>query len=130
MYVDILQSEPFPLVVNTAAAPPTVTMAASGSLRTFDQNGHFEFHKADNLKIVPDQIAPWVPGGLTTLGTDGFGRSDTRERLRRFFEVDAESTVIATLTALAEKGQLDRRMIGKAIKDLGVDPEKAYPQIV
>jgi pyruvate dehydrogenase E1 component len=79
---------------------------------------------------VPDQIAPWIPGGLTTLGTDGFGRSDTRKRLRRFFEVDAESTVIATLHALAEKGQLDKRVIGKAIKDLGVDPEKAHPQIV
>ena len=45
---------------------------------------------SDNMKIVPDQIAPWVPGGLMTLGTDGFGRSDTRARLRRFFEVDAE----------------------------------------
>jgi pyruvate dehydrogenase E1 component len=85
---------------------------------------------SDNLKIVPDQIAPWVPGGLTTLGTDGYGRSDTRERLRRFFEVDAESTVIATLHALAEKGRLDRRVVGKAIKDLGVDPEKAHPQLV
>jgi pyruvate dehydrogenase E1 component len=85
---------------------------------------------SDNLKIVPDQIAPWVPGGLMTLGTDGYGRSDTRERLRRFFEVDAESTVIATLHALAEKGKLEKSVIGKAIKDLGVDPEKAYPQIV
>jgi pyruvate dehydrogenase E1 component len=85
---------------------------------------------SDNLKLVPDQIAPWVPGGLTTLGTDGFGRSDTRERLRRFFEVDAESTVIATLHALAEKNQLDRAVVAKAIKDLGVDPEKAFPQIV
>jgi pyruvate dehydrogenase E1 component len=85
---------------------------------------------SDNLKIVPDQIAPWVPGGLATLGTDGFGRSDTRERLRRFFEVDAESTVIATLHALAEKGQLDKRVVGKAIKDLGLDPEKTHPQLV
>ena len=85
---------------------------------------------SDNLKIVPDQIAPWVPGGLTTLGTDGFGRSDTRERLRRFFEVDAEITVIATLYALAEKGQVEKRVVGKAIKELGVDPEKAYPQLV
>ena len=85
---------------------------------------------SDNLKIVPDQIAPWVPGGLTTLGTDGFGRSDTRERLRRFFEVDAESTVIATLHALANKGQLDKSVIAKAIKDLGLDPEKAYPELV
>ena len=45
---------------------------------------------SDYMKIVPDQIAPWVPGGLMTLGTDGFGRSDTRANLRRFFEVDAE----------------------------------------
>jgi pyruvate dehydrogenase E1 component len=94
-----------------------------------DQQGVF-VAVSDNLKIVPDQIAPWVPGGLTTLGTDGFGRSDTRKRLRRFFEVDAESTVIATLHALAEKGQLDKRVIGKAIRDLGMDPEKAHPQIV
>jgi pyruvate dehydrogenase E1 component len=85
---------------------------------------------SDNIKIVPDQIAPWIPGGLTTLGTDGFGRSDTREQLRRFFEVDAESTVIATLYALAEKGEVDKRMVAKAIKDLGVDPEKGHPQIV
>ena len=85
---------------------------------------------SDNLKLVPDQIAPWVPGGLLTLGTDGFGRSDTRERLRRFFEVDAELTVIATLYALAEKGQLDKGVVASAIKDLGVDPEKAAAHIV
>jgi len=85
---------------------------------------------SDNMKLVPDQIAPWVPGGLTTLGTDGFGRSDTRKRLRRFFEVDAECTVIATLHALAVKGKLDKREVRKAIKDLGVDPEKIHPQIV
>jgi pyruvate dehydrogenase E1 component len=82
------------------------------------------------MRLVPDQVAPWVPGGLMTLGTDGFGRSDTRARLRRFFEVDAESTVIATLYALAEKGLLDRTIVAKAIKDLGVDPEKVQPQIV
>jgi pyruvate dehydrogenase E1 component len=85
---------------------------------------------SDSMKIVPDQIAPWVPGGLTTLGTDGFGRSDTRERLRRFFEVDAESTVIATLHTLTQKGQIERSVVSKAIKDLGLDPEKAHPQIV
>ena len=85
---------------------------------------------SDNLKIVPDQIAPWVPGGLTTLGTDGFGRSDTREHLRRFFEVDAEMTVIAALKALADKGAIDRKLVAKAIKELDVDPEKAFPQIV
>jgi pyruvate dehydrogenase E1 component len=85
---------------------------------------------SDNMKIVPDQIAPWVPGGLTTLGTDGFGRSDTRERLRRFFEVDAELTVIATLYALAEKGQVEPGLVQKAIKELGVAPEKAFPHFV
>ena len=85
---------------------------------------------SDNIRAVPDQIAPWVPGGLTTLGTDGFGRSDTRERLRRFFSVDAESTVIGTLYALAEKGLVKRELVAKAIKDLGVDPEKVQPQLV
>ncbi len=85
---------------------------------------------SDNIRTVPDQIAPWVPGGLMTLGTDGFGRSDTRARLRRFFEIDAESTVIATLYALAEKGQVGRALVEKAIKELGVDPEKVQPQIV
>jgi len=84
---------------------------------------------SDYMRIVPDQIAPWVPGGLTTLGTDGFGRSDTRARLRRFFEVDAESTVIATLYALAEKGQVEKSLVEKAIKDLGVDPDKICPQL-
>ena len=85
---------------------------------------------SDYMRIVPDQIAPWVPGGLMTLGTDGFGRSDTRARLRRFFEVDTEMIVIATLYALAEKGTVERRLVEKAIKDLDVDPEKVYPQIV
>ena len=85
---------------------------------------------SDFMKIVPDQIAPWVPGGLTTLGTDGFGRSDTREKLRRFFEVDAELTVIATLYALCQKGEVDRQTVAQAIKDLNVDPEKVFPYCV
>jgi pyruvate dehydrogenase E1 component len=85
---------------------------------------------SDYMKIVPDQIAPWVPGGLTTLGTDGFGRSDTRERLRRFFEVDAECTVVATLYALAQKRQIAREIVAKAVRDLGVDPDKVFPHIV
>jgi pyruvate dehydrogenase E1 component len=84
---------------------------------------------SDNMKIVADQIAPWVPGGLMTLGTDGFGRSDTRQELRRFFEVDAESTVVATLYALAEKKLIDRGVVAKAITDLKLDPKKAHPWI-
>jgi pyruvate dehydrogenase E1 component len=85
---------------------------------------------SDNIRTVPDQIAPWVPGGLFTLGTDGFGRSDTRARLRRFFEVDVESTVIGVLYALAEKNLVAREVVAKAIVDLGVDPEKIQPQII
>jgi pyruvate dehydrogenase E1 component len=109
---------------------PTETPKKS-YLRTLLENEKGAFVAvSDNMKIVPDQIAPWVPGGLTTLGTDGFGRSDTRERLRRFFEVDAEFTVIATLHALAEKGSVDRSVVARAIKELRVDPEKAFPQII
>ena len=85
---------------------------------------------SDNIRTVPDQIAPWVPGGLFTLGTDGFGRSDTRARLRRYFGVDVESTVIGTLYALAEKNLIERKVVAQAIKDLGVDPEQLLPQLV
>jgi pyruvate dehydrogenase E1 component len=84
---------------------------------------------SDSMRIVPDQIAPWVPGGLMTLGTDGFGRSDTRAHLRRFFEIDAESTVVATLHALAEKGQVEKALVAQAIKDLDLNPEKVFPQL-
>jgi pyruvate dehydrogenase E1 component len=82
---------------------------------------------SDYMKIVPDQIAPWVPGGLVSLGTDGFGRSDTRKQLRRFFEIDAESIVIATLYQLSQKGLATKKAVEKAIKELGVEPEKASP---
>ncbi|MBI4358937.1 MAG: pyruvate dehydrogenase (acetyl-transferring), homodimeric type, partial [Candidatus Omnitrophica bacterium] len=82
---------------------------------------------SDYMKIVPDQIAPWVPGGLTTLGTDGFGRSDTRAGLRRFFEIDREMIILAVLHALSEKGLVKKELVGEAIKNLKVDPEKTYP---
>jgi len=82
---------------------------------------------SDYMKIVPDQISPWVPGGLTNLGTDGFGRSDTRSNLRRFFEVDAEMTAVATLYALYKKGLLAAQTVESAIKRLNVDPDKPFP---
>ncbi|MGA2544584.1 MAG: pyruvate dehydrogenase (acetyl-transferring), homodimeric type [Verrucomicrobiota bacterium] len=84
---------------------------------------------SDYMKIVPDQIAKWVPGGLTTLGTDGFGRSESRAHLRRFFEIDAESTVIATLHTLAQRGAVSRETVAQAIRDLNIDPEKDFPKI-
>jgi pyruvate dehydrogenase E1 component len=82
---------------------------------------------SDYLKAVPDQIARWLPGRMLALGTDGFGRSDTREALRRFFEVDAESIAVAALTQLARRGQVERGLIGRAIAELGIDPEKPDP---
>ena len=91
-----------------------------------DEEGPF-VAVSDYMKMVPDQIAPWVPGGLTSLGTDGFGRSDTRANLRRFFEVDAELAVLATLYALYQKGSLPAQTVEEAIKKLGIDPEKAFP---
>ncbi len=81
---------------------------------------------SDNMKMVSDQIAPWIPGGLFTLGTDGFGRSETRQNLRRFFEVDAECTVVATLYQLSRRGEVKPELVAKAIKDLGVNPEKVF----
>jgi pyruvate dehydrogenase E1 component len=82
---------------------------------------------SDHVKLVCDQIAPWVPGGLLTLGTDGYGRSDTRQNLRRFFEVDAETTAIAMLYALFKKGKIEAGVVEQAIRELKVDPEKIYP---
>ena len=82
---------------------------------------------SDNMKLVPDQISPWVPGHLATLGTDGFGRSDTRANLRRFFEVDAECVTIAVLYELARKGEIPHAAVARAIRDLNVDPDKAFP---
>lgn len=81
----------------------------------------------DFVRAVPEQIAPWVPGGLFALGTDGLGRSDTRERLRRHFEVDAECIALAALTQLAERGQFEKSRLSKAIGELGIDPAKLDP---
>lgn len=82
---------------------------------------------SDYMRLVPDQVARWVPGGLLSLGTDGFGRSDGRRALRRFFEVDAESIVVAVLSALARRGVVQKALVAKAIRNLGLDPEKAPP---
>lgn len=82
---------------------------------------------SDYMHLVPEQIAKWVPGRLVTLGTDGYGRSDSREELRRHFEVDAPHIVFATLSTLARDGTIDKKTVQKAIKSLGIDPEKINP---
>ena len=83
----------------------------------------------DFMKAVPDQISRWVPGKFVPLGTDGFGRSDTREALRAFFEIDAANIVVATLSALADEGKIDRSVVVDAISRYGLDPNSADPAI-
>jgi len=93
---------------------------------------------SDYGRLVAEQIARWVPGDYVTLGTDGFGRSDTREALRRFFEVDAESITVAALSALARRGEktetggrieprITREAVKRAALELGIDPDKPDP---
>jgi pyruvate dehydrogenase E1 component len=89
---------------------------------------------SDYTRAVPDSLAPFLKNGkgprLLALGTDGFGRSDTRKRLRRFFEVDAESVAAAALYALAERGEYDRAEVRRAIEDLGLDANQPAPWTV
>jgi pyruvate dehydrogenase E1 component len=81
----------------------------------------------DFMKVVPDQLAPWLLDRLVSLGTDGFGRSDNREYLRRHFEVSAESIAAATLSRLARDGKFDVKKAEKAFAELGVDTERSDP---
>ena len=81
----------------------------------------------DFMRIVPEQVAPWIPGRFVPLGTDGFGRSDTREALRSFFETDMRHVVVAMLSALAADGNLDPTVAREAIRSYGIDPDVAPP---
>jgi len=81
----------------------------------------------DYMKIVVDQVGRWVPGTFVPLGTDGFGRSDTRANLRRFFEVDAEHIAVSVLWALASQGDIERTVVSDAITRFGVDPQARAP---
>jgi pyruvate dehydrogenase E1 component len=82
---------------------------------------------SDYMKVLPESIAQWIPRPIIALGTDGFGRSENRASLRDWFEVDAKHIVLATLSALVRDKQLDRKVLKAAIKDLGINPEKANP---
>ncbi|MGE8673777.1 MAG: hypothetical protein ACN6PB_12145, partial [Achromobacter kerstersii] len=78
----------------------------------------------DYMKTVPEQIRPFMAGRrYVTLGTDGFGRSDTRQALRAFFEVDRHHIALAALKALADDGLIDRTRAAEAITRYGIDPE-------
>jgi pyruvate dehydrogenase E1 component len=101
-----------PYVTKTLGDAPGVLVAAS-----------------DYLKTLPNMISKWLPRRLASLGTDGFGRSEGRQSLRTFFEVDARSIALATLHELHLDGKLDTKVLDKAIKELGINPEKPNPVI-
>ncbi len=83
----------------------------------------------DYMKIYADQIREFVPGKYRVLGTDGFGRSDTREKLRHFFEVDRYYITVAALKTLAEQGKIPAQQVIAAIEKYGIDPDKPNPAI-
>ena len=82
------------------------------------------------MRLFADQIREYVPASYRVLGTDGFGRSDTRQNLRRFFEVDSNYVVLAALTELHDKGDITKAVLTKAIKELGIDSDKPNPLTV
>jgi pyruvate dehydrogenase E1 component len=82
---------------------------------------------SDYMRIVPEQIREWVPGAFRVLGTDGFGRSDSRRALREHFEVNRDNIVLATLKALADEGALKPVRVAKELVTLGLDPDKPNP---
>ena len=84
----------------------------------------------DYVRAFAEQIRPFVPRRYVALGTDGFGRSDTREKLRQFFEVDRHYVTVAALKALADEGQLDKAKVKEAIAKYGLDPNKPNPTTV
>jgi pyruvate dehydrogenase E1 component len=81
----------------------------------------------DYIKLYADQIREFIPGRYTVLGTDGFGRSDTRSKLRSFFEVSREYIVLAALNSLAEEGRIERSLVADALQELGIDSDKPDP---
>ena len=101
-----------PYVTECLADAPGVLVAAS-----------------DYLKTLPNMVSKWMPRRLASLGTDGFGRSEGRASLRDFFEVDARFITLATLHELYSDGKIESSVVDKAIKDLGINPDKSNPVI-
>jgi pyruvate dehydrogenase E1 component len=101
-----------PYVSECLARTPGVVVAAS-----------------DYLKSQPDMLSRWIGRPMITLGTDGFGRSEDRQSLRDFFEVDARYVTLATLSALFRDGQIEAKVVQHAMADLKIDSEKRNPAI-
>ncbi len=85
---------------------------------------------SDYVKALPDTVCRWMPRRMVALGTDGFGRSDGRESLRDFFEVDAPHITLSVLACLARENKIEPRVAKEAMKDLDIDPEKPNPWVL
>jgi len=107
----------------SAARKPYITQQLEG------RDGPFVI-ATDNLKTYSEQLRAYIPGTYTVLGTEGFGRSDTRTQLRHFFEVNRYFVVVAALKSLADQGKIKADVVAKAIKKFDIDPNKADPMSV
>jgi len=123
LYTDAVETERWNrLHPNEKARVPYLTQSladASGALVA----------ATDYIKTLPSMVSKWMPRRLATLGTDGFGRSEGRQALREFFEVDHRFIALAALHELVQDGKIEPSVVTKAIKDLGIDPEKPNPVI-
>ncbi|MHC5157106.1 MAG: pyruvate dehydrogenase (acetyl-transferring), homodimeric type [Planctomycetota bacterium] len=95
-----------------------------------DEKGGVFVAASDYLKALPCSIAKWFPGRLIALGTDGFGRSDTRPDLRNYFEVDARFIAFAALHGLAMEGKIDKAVLTGAVEKMAIDPQKVSPLFI
>jgi pyruvate dehydrogenase E1 component len=109
---------------------PTATPRRSHVEACLDKAGGPVIASTDYMKLLADQIRPFVPGRYRVLGTDGFGRSDYRKKLRSFFEVDRFHVVVAALKALSEEGTVPASVVADALGKYGIDPDKPNPAMV
>ena len=121
LYMDAIETERWNrLHPNETPRVPYVTQCLDGEQGVL-------VAATDYLKVLPAMISKWMPRRLATLGTDGFGRSESRDSLRQFFEVDARFIALATLHELAQDGMVGEATVQNAIKELGINPDKPNP---
>ncbi len=106
---------------------PTAEKKTSYISQCLDDQDGVVVASTDYMRLYAEQLRPWIKQRYVVLGTDGFGRSDTRERLRSFFEVDRYHVVVATLSALADEGSIKYDVVAKAIKQYNIDADATNP---
>ncbi|MDO8827362.1 pyruvate dehydrogenase (acetyl-transferring), homodimeric type [Methylophaga sp.] len=106
---------------------PTAEKKRSYISQCLDDQDGVVVASTDYMRLYAEQLRPWIKQRYVVLGTDGFGRSDTRERLRSFFEVDRYHVVVATLSALADEGSIKYDVVAKAIKQYNIDADATNP---